>query len=175
MKRYLLYLFSQKYDVLIAIFLFVSICICKEKCYKKGIKINEKLANSFPFFPVGRYICCFFPVSVSAVPVTARNYQGGAARPILTADLAALGIGRFCIRLVVSCPRHLRERGAQWSAMPWCCSRQPKRSYCSCRHTRGAAAGRGSSFWKANARCSQQRQYGTVRRNILINSVTIFP
>ena len=39
--------------------------------------------------------------------------EGGAARPILTADLAALGIGRFCIRLVCQLSKaSTRERGA---------------------------------------------------------------
>ena len=39
--------------------------------------------------------------------------EGGAATPILTADLAGLGIGRFCIRLVCQLSKaSTRERGA---------------------------------------------------------------
>ena len=78
-----------------------------------GVTLTERLPELDSFIFNDGVLTSDFLLDEETVHFFHMAQKGGAAKPILTADLAGLGIGRFCIRLVCQLSKaSTPERGA---------------------------------------------------------------
>ena len=78
-----------------------------------GVTLTERLPELDSFIFNDGVLTSDFLLDEETVHFFHMAQKGGAAKPILTADLASLGIGRFCIRLVCQLSKaSTPERGA---------------------------------------------------------------